>query len=102
VLDVASVKVKPAELFDSTWPGACAGRHAPAVRAGELACRERLLRVVVCQMIAIRRADAATSLYTPRLPGPVQNAESHDREMAHARAGFLIAKAFIDLDRQRT
>jgi prephenate dehydrogenase len=101
VLDVASVKVKPAELFDRyladrvPW----AATH-PLFGPASLARRERPLRVVVCPNSRHPgAADAATRLYT-RLGCQVrlQEAETHDREMARTHAlGFLIAKAFIDL-----
>jgi len=101
VLDVASVKVKPAGLFDRyladrvPW----AATH-PLFGPASLARRERPLRVVVCTNSRHPGAvDAATRLYT-RLGCQVrlQEAEAHDREMARTHAlGFLIAKAFIDL-----
>jgi prephenate dehydrogenase len=101
VLDVASVKVKPTEIF---------GRHLtdrvpwaathPLFGPASLARRERPLRVVVCPNDRHPAAvDAAVRLYT-RLGCQVrlQEAEAHDREMARTHAlGFLIAKAFIDL-----
>jgi prephenate dehydrogenase len=101
VLDVASVKVKPAGLFDRyladrvPW----AATH-PLFGPASLARRERPLRVVICPNSRHPGAvDAAARLYT-RLGCQVrlQGAEAHDREMARTHAlGFLIAKAFIDL-----
>jgi len=101
VLDVASVKVKPAELFDRYLAGRVpwAATH-PLFGPASLARRERPLRVVVCPNDRHPGAvDAATRVYA-RLGCQVrlQDAESHDREMARTHAlGFLIAKAFIDL-----
>ena len=101
VLDVASVKMKPVEIFDRHLAGRVpwAATH-PLFGPASLARRERPLRVVVCPNDRHPGAvDAATRLYT-RLGCQVQlqNAESHDREMARTHAlGFLIAKAFIDL-----
>jgi prephenate dehydrogenase len=101
VLDVASVKVKPAEIFQRhladrvPW----AATH-PLFGPASLARRERPLRVVVCPNDPHpAAADAAARLYA-RLGCQVrrQTAEAHDREMARTHAlGFLIAKAFIDL-----
>ena len=101
VLDVASVKMKPAELFDRHLGGRVpwAATH-PLFGPASLARRERPLRVVVCPNNRHPGAvDAATRLYA-RLGCEIQlqDAESHDREMARTHAlGFLIAKAFIDL-----
>lgn len=101
VLDVASVKVKPTEIFGRylgdrvPW----AATH-PLFGPASLARRERPLRVVVCPNAWHPAAvEAAARLYT-RLGCQVrqQEAEAHDREMARTHAlGFLIAKAFIDL-----
>jgi prephenate dehydrogenase len=101
VLDVASVKVKPAGIFDRYLAGRVpwAATH-PLFGPASLARRERPLRVVVCPNDRHPGAvDAVTRLYA-RLGCQVQlqDAESHDREMARTHAlGFLIAKAFIDL-----
>jgi len=101
VLDVASVKMKPVELFDRHLAGRVpwAATH-PLFGPASLARRERPLRVVVCPNGRHPgAADAATRLYT-RLGCQVrlQGADAHDREMARTHAlGFLIAKAFIDL-----
>lgn len=101
VLDVASVKVKPANLFDRYLAGRVpwAATH-PLFGPASLARRERPLRVVVCPNARHPEAvDAAARLYG-RLGCQVrrQDAEAHDREMARTHAlGFLIAKAFIDL-----
>ena len=101
VLDVASVKVKPAAIFQRhladrvPW----AATH-PLFGPASLARRERPLRVVVCPNDRHPAAvNAAVRLFT-RLGCQVrqQTAEDHDREMARTHAlGFLIAKAFIDL-----
>ena len=101
VLDVASVKVKPADIFDRhladrvPW----AATH-PLFGPASLARRERPLRVVICPNPRHPGAvDAATRLYT-RLGCQVrlQAPDAHDREMARTHAlGFLIAKAFLDL-----
>jgi prephenate dehydrogenase len=101
VLDVASVKVRPTELFDRHLAGRVpwAATH-PLFGPASIARRERPLRVVVCPNHRHPSAvDAATRLYT-RLGCQVrlQEAEAHDREMARTHAlGFLIAKAFMDL-----
>jgi prephenate dehydrogenase len=101
VLDVASVKVKPAELLDRhladrvPW----AATH-PLFGPASLARRERPLRVVICPNHRQPSAVEAASHLFARLGCQVrlQDAESHDREMARTHAlGFLIAKAFIDL-----
>lgn len=101
VLDVASVKMKPTELFDRyladrvPW----AATH-PLFGPASLARRERPLRVVVCPNDRHAAAvDAAVRLYTGLgCQVRLQDAEAHDREMARTHAlGFLIAKAFIDL-----
>ena len=101
VIDVASVKVKPAAIFERhladrvPW----AATH-PLFGPASLARRERPLRVVVCPNDRHPAAvDAAARLFT-RLGCQVsrQTAEAHDREMARTHAlGFLIAKAFLDL-----
>lgn len=101
VLDVASVKMKPAAIFGQhladrvPW----AATH-PLFGPASLARRERPLRVVVCPNDQHPAAvEAAVRLFT-RLGCQVrqQTAEEHDREMARTHAlGFLIAKAFIDL-----
>jgi prephenate dehydrogenase len=101
VLDVASVKVKPVEIFGRRLADRVpwAATH-PLFGPASLARRERPLRVVVCPNDRHPAAvDAATRLFA-RLGCEVrlQHAESHDREMARTHAlGFLIAKAFIDL-----
>jgi prephenate dehydrogenase len=101
VLDVASVKMKPAELFERhladrvPW----AATH-PLFGPASLARRERPLRVIVCPNDRHPAAvEAATRLYTSLgCHVRLQDAEAHDREMARTHAlGFLIAKAFIDL-----
>ncbi len=101
VIDVASVKVKPTDIFRRhladrvPW----AATH-PLFGPASLARRERPLRVVVCPNDRHPAAvETAASLYR-RLGCQVrlQDAEAHDREMARTHAlGFLIAKAFIDL-----
>ena len=101
VLDVASVKVKPTDIFGRylgdrvPW----AATH-PLFGPASLARRERPLRVVVCPNEHHPAAvEAAVRLYG-RLGCQVrlQAADEHDREMARTHAlGFLIAKAFIDL-----
>jgi prephenate dehydrogenase len=101
VLDVASVKVKPTEIFDRYLGGRVpwAATH-PLFGPASLARRERPLRVVVCPNDRHPAAvEAAVRLYG-RLGCQVrlQAADEHDREMARTHAlGFLIAKAFIDL-----
>jgi len=101
VLDVASVKVKPAGLLDRhladrvPW----AATH-PLFGPASLARRERPLRVVVCPNDRHPAAVEAATRFYERLGCQVrlQPAEAHDREMARTHAlGFLIAKAFIDL-----
>ena len=101
VLDVASVKVKPAGIFERHLAGRVpwAATH-PLFGPASLARRERPLRVVVCPNARHPAAvESAASLY--RSLGcqvRLQDAEAHDREMARTHAlGFLIAKAFIDL-----
>jgi len=101
VLDVASVKVKPVELFDRLLADRVpwAATH-PLFGPASLARRERPLRVVVCPNGRHPGAvDAAARLYTSLgCHVRLQDAEAHDREMARTHAlGFLIAKAFIDL-----
>jgi len=101
VIDVASVKVKPTEIFRRHLAGRVpwAATH-PLFGPASLARRERPLRVVVCPNDRHPAAvETAASLYR-RLGCQVrlQDAEAHDREMARTHAlGFLIAKAFIDL-----
>ena len=101
VMDVASVKVKPAGIFERQLGSRVpwAATH-PLFGPASLARRERPLRVVVCPGDRHPAAvEAAEHLYT-RLGCQVrlQAAEAHDREMARTHAlGFLIAKAFIDL-----
>jgi len=101
VMDVASVKVKPAGLLDRHLAGRVpwVATH-PLFGPASLARRERPLRVVVCPNDRHPAAvEAAAGLYV-RLGCQVrlQDAEAHDREMARTHAlGFLIAKAFIDL-----
>jgi prephenate dehydrogenase len=101
VIDVASVKVKPAAIFERHLAGRVpwAATH-PLFGPASLARRERPLRVVVCPNDRHPGAvDAAARLFT-RLGCQVsrQTAEAHDREMARTHAlGFLIAKAFLDL-----
>ena len=101
VLDVASVKMKPAAIFERHLAGRVpwAATH-PLFGPASLARRERPLRVVVCPNDRHPAAvEAAANLYR-RLGCQVrlQDAEAHDREMAGTHAlGFLIAKAFIDL-----
>jgi prephenate dehydrogenase len=101
VMDVASVKVKPAAIFEAhlgdrvPW----AATH-PLFGPASLARRERPLRVVVCPNNRHPGAAAAAARLYTRLGCQVrlEDAESHDREMARTHAlGFLIAKAFIDL-----
>jgi prephenate dehydrogenase len=100
-LDVASVKVKPTEIFRRHLAGRVpwAATH-PLFGPASLARRERPLRVVVCPNDRHPGAvEAAVELYR-RLGCQVrlQAADEHDREMARTHAlGFLIAKAFIDL-----
>jgi prephenate dehydrogenase len=101
VIDVASVKVKPAAIFERYLAGRVpwAATH-PLFGPASLARRERPLRVVVCPNDRHPAAvDAAAGLFT-RLGCQVsrQTADAHDREMARTHAlGFLIAKAFLDL-----
>ena len=101
VIDVASVKVKPSEVFDRVLGSRVpwAATH-PLFGPASLARRERPLRVVVCPNERHPAAvEAAARLFT-RLGCHVsrQAADAHDREMARTHAlGFLIAKAFIDL-----
>jgi len=101
VMDVASVKVKPVDIFERHLAGRVpwAATH-PLFGPASLARRERPLRVVVCPNERHpAAADAAVRLYT-RLGCQVrlQAADAHDREMARTHAlGFLIAKAFLDL-----
>jgi len=101
VLDVASVKVKPAAIFERHLAGRVpwAATH-PLFGPASLARRERPLRVVVCPNDRHPAAVAAAARLYAGLGCQVrlQDAEAHDREMARTHAlGFLIAKAFIDL-----
>ena len=101
VLDVASVKMKPARIFQQhladrvPW----AATH-PLFGPASLARRERPLRVVVCPNDEHPAAVTSAARLFAHLGCQVrqQTAEDHDREMARTHAlGFLIAKAFIDL-----
>ena len=91
MLDVASVKMKPAAIFERHLAGRVpwAATH-PLFGPASLARRERPLRVVVCPNDRHPAAvEAAANLYR-RLGCQVrlQDAEAHDREMAaHPRAG---------------
>jgi len=100
VLDVGSVKVRPAadlaDVLGSAIPWA--GTH-PLFGPLSLALAERPLRVVVCP--SAQHPDAAArvrSLYE-RIGCEVieQTPEGHDRVMAHTHAlTFFVAKGMID------
>lgn len=101
VIDVASVKMKPTEIFERHLAGRVpwAATH-PLFGPASLSRRERPLRVVVCPNDRHPGAVEVASRLYEQIGCTVRRltAEAHDREMAHTHAlGFLIAKAFLDL-----
>jgi prephenate dehydrogenase len=102
VMDVASVKVKPAESMTEAF-----GRRVPWVATHplfgptSLALGERPLRVIVCpdggNRAAIGRAKA---LYeSVGCTVTEQAAEQHDREMAETHAlAYFVAKGMMDAE----
>jgi prephenate dehydrogenase len=100
VLDVGSVKVRPAaalaEALGSAIPWC--GTH-PLFGPLSLARAERPLRVVVCPAAAHPEAAARVRALYERIGCEVieQSPESHDRVMAHTHAlTFFVAKGMID------
>src|SRR5208282_5341425 len=100
VLDVGSVKVRPAaalrEVLGSAIPWC--GTH-PLFGPLSLALAERPLRVVVCPAPEHPGAAAGVRALYERIGCEVieQTPEGHDRVMAHTHAlTFFIAKGMID------
>jgi prephenate dehydrogenase len=100
VLDVGSVKVRPAavlaEVLGSAIPWC--GTH-PLFGPLSLALAERPLRVVVCPAPAHPQAAARVRALYEQIGCEVieQTAENHDRVMAHTHAlTFFVAKGMID------
>lgn len=100
VLDVGSVKVKPAESLasvlgaDIPW----AATH-PLFGPVSLALAERPLRVVVCPNPLHPQAAPQARLFFERLGCEVieQSPEGHDKVMAHTHAlTYFVAKGMID------
>jgi prephenate dehydrogenase len=100
VLDVGSVKVRPAVALSETMGEAipwCATH--PLFGPLSLALAERPLRVVVCPAAAHPLAAARVRRLYERIGCEVveQTAETHDRVMAHTHAlTFFVAKGMID------
>ena len=100
VLDVGSVKVRPAaalaEIMGEAIPWC--GSH-PLFGPLSLARAERPLRVVLCPAAAHPGAAARVHALYERIGCEVieQTPESHDRVMAHTHAlTFFVAKGMID------
>jgi prephenate dehydrogenase len=100
VLDVGSVKVRPAAVLSEVLAGAvpwCATH--PLFGPLSLARAERPLRVVVCPAAAHPQAAARVRALYERIGCEVieQTPEAHDRVMAHTHAlTFFVAKGMID------
>lgn len=100
VLDVGSVKVRPAAALSEIMGDAIpwCGTH-PLFGPLSLALAERPLRVVVCPAPAHPRAALRVTALYERIGCEVieQTPESHDRVMAHTHAlTFFVAKGMID------
>jgi prephenate dehydrogenase len=100
VLDVGSVKVRPAAALQEVLGDAIpwCGTH-PLFGPLSLALAERPLRVVVCPAPAHAAAAARVRALYERIGCEVieQTPEGHDRVMAHTHAlTFFIAKGMID------
>ncbi len=100
VLDVGSVKVRPAAALADILGNAIpwCGTH-PLFGPLSLALAERPLRVVVCPAPAHLEAAARVRALYERIGCDVieQTPESHDRIMAHTHAlTFFVAKGMID------
>jgi prephenate dehydrogenase len=100
VLDVGSVKVLPATIFNEVLGDAIpwCGTH-PLFGPLSLALAERPLRVVVCPAKAHPEASARARALYERIGCEVivQTPEGHDRVMAHTHAlTFFVAKGMID------
>jgi len=100
VLDVGSVKVRPAAILTQTLGDAipwCATH--PLFGPLSLALAERPLRVVLCPATAHPDAAARVRAFYERIGCEVieQTPEAHDRVMAHTHAlTFFVAKGMID------
>ncbi len=100
VLDVGSVKVRPAAVLAEKLGDAipwCATH--PLFGPLSLALAERPLRVVVCPAAAHPRAAARVRALYERIGCEVieQTPDAHDRVMAHTHAlTFFVAKGMID------
>lgn len=100
VLDVGSVKVRPAAVLADLLGDAipwCATH--PLFGPLSLALAERPLRVVVCPAAAHPSAAARVRALYERIGCEVieQTPEAHDRVMAHTHAlTFFVAKGMID------
>jgi prephenate dehydrogenase len=100
VLDVGSVKVRPAAACAEALGDAIpwCGTH-PLFGPLSLALAERPLRVVICPAAAHPQAAAKVRSLYERIGCEVieQTADSHDRVMAHTHAlTFFVAKGMID------
>ncbi|MGA3120268.1 MAG: prephenate dehydrogenase/arogenate dehydrogenase family protein [Polyangiaceae bacterium] len=100
VLDVGSVKVRPANALDDVLGDAipwCATH--PLFGPVSLALAERPLRVVICPARQHPAAAARVRALYERIGCEVieQTPEGHDRVMAHTHAlTFFVAKGMID------
>ena len=100
VLDVGSVKVRPAAVLSQVLAGTipwCATH--PLFGPLSLALAERPLRVVLCPAAAHPTAAARARALYERIGCEVieQTPEAHDRVMAHTHAlTFFVAKGMID------
>jgi prephenate dehydrogenase len=100
VLDVGSVKVRPASALEDVLGDAIpwCGTH-PLFGPVSLALAERPLRVVICPARQHPGAAARVRALYERIGCEVieQTAEGHDRVMAHTHAlTFFVAKGMID------
>jgi prephenate dehydrogenase len=101
VVDVGSVKLRPAKAMEETF----GTRHAwvathPLFGPVSLARAEQDLRVVVCPNPAHEEAVARVTALYESLGCTViaMDAEAHDRTMAQTHAlAFFVAKAILDL-----
>jgi len=99
-LDVGSVKVLPAAMFNEVLGDAIpwCGTH-PLFGPLSLALAERPLRVVICPARAHSEAASRARALYERIGCEVvlQTPEGHDRVMAHTHAlTFFVAKGMID------